>query len=326
MLASLGALLLVSAVGVTKSNPNGYYYLESGGYVAGEVLADDGASVKIRHRDTKEVHSFVYKDFTDRTQYKLRSYALGTKDGEDQVELANFALGLGLHSEAGLHFRLSARLNPGMWDVAEDGLRRVEQARADQKLDLAASYLESGRFSDAQEMLKDLMGDEDGSVVERAQALMDTFPNITRSKPYFVEESIPAFARIRKYYERAKESNREGLLNTRSSSRANRKFRSATKDIRRALDLLNRLRDKEKGREGIFERAALDMERALLELHATTALNRSSLNVVQQSYRKALTVLNEALAFDQTNKLLLEARTRVEEAVSNASSVLVSSL
>ena len=154
---------------------------------------------------------------------------------------------------------------------------------------------------------------------------MDSFPDMTRSRPYFVEEAYPAFARVRRYLERARVKNRDGLLHSRSSSRAQRDFKAATKDIRRALKLTDRMRTKD-GNERLFEQAVAELERELLDLHATTALNRSSLHMVQQSFRQALTVLNEALAFDQTNGLLLEARSRVEQAVSNGTGVLLSSL
>lgn len=325
MLVSLGTLFMVSALGAAQSSPNGYYYLEAGGYVAGQVVTDDGTNVSIRLRDENEVKQFAYADFTARTQYKLRSQTVSAEDGSAQIRLADFSLELGLHREATRHYRAAARLDRELWEVATDGLRRVDAEKAEVRLDAASRLLESGQFGEAQDLLVALSDHPDTSVADRAVALMDTFPDITRSKPYFVEEAFPTFARVRKYYERAQERNRDGLLHTRSSSRAERDFRAAKKDVMRALRLLARMRDKE-GHDGLFERAALDMERDLLDLQAATALNQASLHMVQQSFRQALTVLNEALAYDQTNALLLEARNRVEDAVSHASGVVLSSL
>ena len=325
MLGSLGTLLLVSAVGANANN-YGYYYLEGGGYVAGTVVTDNGSNLSIRMRGTNETRQYVYADFTPRTQYKLRTLALSPDEGSEHIVLGNFSLELGLHREAARHFRQAARLSPSVLKAAGDGLNRVDAFKAQSSLDTAAHLLETGRLTEAQDLLVALSEHEDTSVAARAIALMDSFPVVTRSKPYFVEEAYPSFARVRKYLERAKEKNRDGLLHTRSSSRAQRYFRSAAKDVKRGLDLLGKIRDKE-GSEPVFVHAVDDMERNLLDLYATTALNQSSLHMVQQSFRQALTVLNEALAFDQTNALLLEARNRVEEAVSNAiGGVVVGSL
>jgi len=321
MLGSLGTLLLVSAVGA-NSNAHGYYYLEGGGYVAGTVVMDNGSGLSIRVRDTNETKRFVYADFTPRTQYKLRALAISPEEGPEHIELGDFSLELGLHREAARHFRQAARLSPLVLQAASDGLHRVEILKAQSSLDSASRFLETGQLMAAQELLVTLSEHEESSIAARAIALMDSFPAVTRSKPYFVEEAYPAFARVRKYLERAKEKNRDGLLHTRSSSRAQRDFRSAAKDIRRALKLLDKIRASD-GKERVFEHAVADMEQSLLDLYATTALNRCSLHMIQQSFRQALTALNEALAFDQTNALLLEARTRVEEAVSNSSGSVV---
>ena len=325
MLGTLGTLLLVSAVGAS-SNTHGYYYLDAGGYVAGTVVTDDGAQVSIDMRDSKEVTQFVYADFTPRTQYKLRSLTVSAEDGVGHLELGNFSLELGLPREAAKHFRLASRLSPSLWQEIGDGLRRVDVVKAEQRLEAAGQLLDRGKFGEAQDILVELSDHPDLDIVAKAIALMDTFPDITRSKPYFVEDAYPTFARVRKYYERAKKKNRDGLLHTRSSSRSQRDYRSAVKDIKRALRLLDRMRETD-GHERAFEHAAMDMERDLLDLHATTALNQSSLHIVQQSFRQALNVLNGALAFDQTNGLLLEARTRVEQAVSSSTTgVVLSSL
>ncbi|MAB79407.1 MAG: hypothetical protein CMJ89_08640 [Planctomycetes bacterium] len=325
MLGSLGTILLVSAVGLSHSNPNGYYYLEAGGYVAGQVLADDGDNVSIRLRATDEVRNFAYADFTNRTQYKMRSYTIDPESGSDQLMMGNYALHLGLYQEATRNFRRAVRLTPNLWTASNEGLKRVRFASGVSQLDKAASQLETGRLNEAQQALIELSKHSDEEIAYRAVALIDSIPDVTRSKPYFVEQDFPSFARVRKYLERAKERNRDGLLHTSSSSRAQRDFRSASKDIRRALILLKKIGDKQ-GHEGPFESAFLEMNRELLELQTATVLNQCSLYVVQQSFRQALVVLNGALAYDQTNARLLDARARVEEAVSNASAVVLSSL
>ena len=194
------------------------------------------------------------------------------------------------------------------------------------RLDQVVRDLEAGAFDDAHRTLVELSGDRNKEVSSRALALMESFPDMTQSRPYVLEHSFPDLAKIQRLYDRAVEHNRDGLLHTRSGNRSSRDYRSATKDVRRALAMLERYRDKHRG-NGLFQRAALDMERNLLELFATIAMNQSSLHIVQQSFRRALTVLNEALAYDPLNAKLLSARARVEQAVSYASGgVLVGTL
>lgn len=325
MLGSLGTILLVSAVGLSHSNRNGYYYFEAGGYVAGQVLADDGDNVSIRLRETKEVRNFAYANFTDRTRYKLRSYTTDPESGSDQLLMGNYALDLGLYQEAARNFRRASRLSPSLWAAGNDGLKRVRFASGESKLNIAANRLESGRFNEAQQALTELTKHSDDAIAARALALIDRFPDVTRSEPYFVEQDFPSFVKVRKYLERAKESNRDGLLHTKSSSRAQRDFRSVSKDIKRGLRLLEKIGDKQ-SHDGPFGSAFLNMKRELLELQTAAALNQCSLYVVQQSFHQALVVLNEALAYDQGNGRLLDARARVEQAVSNASGVVLSSL
>lgn len=258
-------------------------YFQSGERMRAEVLADDGAAIRILDQRTGVERVVDLSALTSRTRYKLLRRRLSEGSAEDQLVIAEFALGEGLVSLAKRHYHVARYLDPERSAAVDAGLERAEAMKA------AAAAAEPKSML----MAKDVMG----PLSSRAQR---------------------ALAQASERLDRARDRNRSALLQTRSSSRAQRSYRAAHRELDRALATLDRA-DARRGATRADREAIAEAREGVLEARVRVTLDEASLYLVQQSYREALVVVNAALAHRPSDERLLRTRTRIEDAVAASS-------
>lgn len=263
-------------------------YFQSGERLRAQLVANDGDAIRIVDPRSGVEREIEQSALTSRTRYKLLRRRLSDDSAEDQLAIAEFALGEGLVSLAKRHYHVAKWLDPDRADAVNDGLARAEALKA------AAAEAEPKTM---------LMA-------------MDVSVPVSAGAQRAIDQ---ASSRL----ERAGERNRSALLQTRSSSRARRSYRAAYRELDRALATLDRAAGRRSASMADKD-AIAEAREELTEVRVQVTLNEVSLYLVQQSYREALVAVNTALAHRPTDARLLGTRQRIEDAVATSSVGVVS--
>ena len=322
LIQKIGALALLTATsGLAQAQS--YFHLQRGGYVRGELLADDGGRILVQATASGNVHDLAYGELSPRTLYRVRLAQSDLGQVSDRLALADHARRAGLFVEAKRHYFAVARLDASMQSVVDARLALVEADTAAKLLTEAREDLDQGHRERGMRGLAMLVAEyPESEFADEARGLMGMLAaelGEMRTRVMTLRPQIArVFDRASDTHRMAVETNRRGLLATKSTSRADRHFRSASASLEKAKRSIEKTVDSNPNRPEVQE-AAKAIDEEITTFLVEVELNRASLYSVQQSYKQALTAVNRALAFSPGNELVLQTRARIEQAVAESS-------
>lgn len=294
------------------------------GVLRGDATAWDEAAgiLTFVTEDGKEYK--IKKDDLDRlSAYKLAKTKIDRKKPEDLVKLGNFARDIELYAYAGQQYAAALGMAPEMKDAiaveqamnrklaAEYCMRQAKEAIAQKDVQNAEKWLTT---------MVDKLPDEPASR-EAATILAEYYKKNHAAKDDELEAKYKDqlekdLKKGKRHYDSMLEMIQAGLTNERSTSATKKNFEGAWDEGNRALGELDKVQKQHQGDADLAE--LFDGYRDLITEHMVSSqIHLAASYSVQTSYNQALKTLNKALSVDPTNKDVLAARARVEEAVSN---------
>ena len=294
------------------------------GVLRGEATAYDKEAGILTFVTEEGVEHKIPKDDLDRlSAYKLAKTKVDLKSAEELVKLGNFARSIELYAYAGRHYIAALVLDPGMKDniAQEQAVNRREASEFCMRQ--AREAITRNDVHGAEKWLTtmvDKLPDEPLSQ-QAASMLAEHYKKNHGAKDDELEAKYKGelekdLKKGKGYYDNMLKRIETGLTSGGSGSAAKRDFETAWTDGERALGELDKVQKKNSGDAQLAE--LFDGYRELITEHMVSSqLHLAASYSVQTSYNQALKTLNRALSIDPTNKEVLAARARAEEAVSS---------
>ena len=318
-------LTLVSAAGGKVHAGLGqmqYLFLKSGGQVRGILIADDGASIELRTQ-SKGTRTYTYDQLDPRSVYRLVKAKTPKDDGPGRLELANYARDHGFYAHARRHYKEAQKADSSLAPRIEEDLARLRRNASQDLLAEGREKLDRGDVSGAEKDLTALINEFPlEPAAEQAAALL-TEVDARQQEEYArsgvkgrSEKITKTLGPAHKDYEQMVERNRDGLLSSRSQSRAIKHFEAALKEGKRAMRKIEGVRTKNGG-DPQYAAACDELQNLVVDQIVHTSINLASVYLTRESYQTALGAVNTAIAYDPDNAEARALRARVETAASD---------
>lgn len=296
--------------------------LKNGEYMVGEA----------KHYDAEtEILTFIAEDGTEQTihvdelsprsAYRAANSLAKTADPARLVRIGNFARDIGLYAHAARHYRDALKKDPSLKAEVDAQTVILHREAAEFAMKNAEEALKKGDNKEAEKWLTTLVTKlPDEPLAEKAAAMLEEqYAAHHDSKDDEYEDShadllSKELKKGKQRYDSMLKKIQSGLT-ARGSSKATRDFEGAFKDGETALSEIDKV---EKELEPSTELSQLlDGYRTLVKEHMVQGqLALASLYTTRTSYQQAAREVNKALVLDPSNKDLLAARARIEQAAS----------
>lgn len=324
MLPSL--LVMLSFALPQSSDSLGTYLLESGQQIRGRIAAIEGKEVKLKVPigGGHYLQRIAFDRFTAPSRYRIRRALSRDDSAQDHVELAKFAVEVGLPAVAKRELGRARELAKNH-DLAPELDAAIAESGAELLLKLAGQMLDKGRLTQARRYVSLIfVRYPDSRVASRKDALLkildDASERIAAGRAAEKKrhaDSVRAkkrdklIASVEKHVRSGIDANRKGLLASKSVSRAKALFLRALRHYDRArLTASRELRKNANDRD--LQEALGDVVARADSSSIEALLNVASLSTIRGSFNQALGYVNRILASDPRNRDALDMRARIE--------------
>ena len=306
--------------------------LKNGDHLRAEVLQIEGDRVRLRVPITSGEY-FVWRkldDFRPHCAYRALAELAAKDKAADRLRLARFAASHDLVSIARRELQLARRLSgdselePELEkEIAERGAAVLESEfrkalgrrdlRKGKRLlnELIIRYPDSDPTSRKDALLSEFERAEDALADARRQAAQ------SREQERLERSRESRLRPIRSRLEKARQDNKQGLLSSKSFSKAHGLFLRSIDGFEAATKAADKILKIRTNDEALVREVG-DLRSAALAGTQEALLNAASVCLVRGQFTRALGHVNQVLALDSANKDARAMRARIETAANEA--------
>lgn len=328
---SLAGSLLFALLAASLVHGQAEVHLANGAVMKGSVIEDDGQTVKvalIADGGSGATATYKYEQLAPLTIYRLRFNKTERDDVKGQMDLAAYALDNGLFPSARLSYDLAKKANEKKKAGMDTELAALYARAPRVALTWAKKKIDEKQYLPAEKVLSricELFPDCDDAT-EAGKMLVLIAPNTGATRQESVEKkpggssktAREAAAPAKKEYDKAHETRRIALNETKNPTQATRKLEAAIEEFRSAQKLL----DSAMKKEGADSDLAAHYEAwtaKVKEDMVSTYVDIANLYFSRQSLPNALKAVDAALQIDRENSEALTLRGLIQVAMSESS-------
>jgi len=297
--------------------------LKNGTPVKGEAVSFDEATQTLNFKmEDGTTRPFELDELDKRSVYLVNHSKVPKDDVAMQIRLGNLARETELFAHAMRHYGYAEKADPTKKPEIDGERAKLRQLAAAYGMRLAQAELAKGNKAEAEKWLVKIIEKvpNEPQAAEAAAMLEESYSKAREER----EAKARAKARDqlkkdlqpgRKVYENMVDKTKKGLTAKSSNSTATALWESALvdgKQLIRGLDRLDKKYPDSATREMLSGYRAI-VEKQIIEVH----LHLASVWTTRSSYNNALDEVNQALAIDPTNEIVIATRARIEYAASD---------
>jgi hypothetical protein len=324
-----GFLLLAWIVSIAAGQSE--VHLANGAVIKGNVIEDDGQKVKvalIAEGGSGATATYDYDKLAPQTIYRLRFNKTERDDAKGQLELAAYALDNGVFPSARLSYDLAKKANEKKKAGLESEIDKLYARAPAAALAWAKTQIEGKQYMQAEKALARLCAlfpDREETVT--ASKMLDEIATLTgKVRDDDVEKrtgasgsSKPAreaAAPAKKQYDKALETRRKALAETKNQTQATRQLETAIDEFTAAQKLLDQALKKEGAGSDLAAHYDAWTARVKQDM-VDTYVDVANLYFSRQSHQNALKAVNVALLLNPDDSEALATRGRLQVAMSD---------
>ena len=324
-----GLALVVLIVIVGRAPGQAEVWLANGAVLKGSVIEDDGQKVKVSlvaEGGTGATAVYRYDQLAPQTIYRLRFNKTERDDVKGQIELAAYALDNGVFPSARLSYDLARKANEAKKAGMDDDLAKLYSRAPTVVLAWAKKQIDAKQYLVAERYLArlcELFPDRD-EATEATKLLDEIAPKCSSCRQEAVEKkpggssktAKEAAAPAKKAYDKAHDTIRKALSETKNTTQATRLLEGAIAELQAAQKLLDGAMKKEGAESDLaahYEAWSAKVKEDIVDTYVDIA----NMYFSRQSHQNALKAVSDALAIDKDNSEALATRARIQIAMSD---------
>ena len=295
--------------------------LADGTRLEGKATAYDSSSETLTWQTTGgQSRSVKLSEMRPSTAYRVLKGQVPRENGDGQLQLANFARDIEYFAHAVRHYEYALKAAPALEGRIQAEVEVLKARAATWGMARAREEIAKGNLGAAEEWLTKIITKvPDTPEATQAKAMLDAYYDKVRADRTAAAEQAHAdvlskgLAGAKKAYDDMLAANKAALKDDKSGSKAVKSWEKAISSGERAAKELERFEKQNPTGYGELlptYRKAVDDE--LVQVHLHLASHWATRN----SYNKALSYANKALAIDPSDEQALSLRNRIIDASS----------
>jgi tetratricopeptide (TPR) repeat protein len=305
-------------------------HLLNGAVLQGRLTEDDGEKVKvslIAEGATGATATYRHDQLAPITIYRLRFNKIERDDVKGQIDLASYALDNGVFPSARLSYDLAKKANEAKKGGMEKDLEKLHDRAPSVAFTFAQKAIDAKDYLRAERILSRIceLFPDSTEVIHAARMLDLIAPNCGVSRQEAIEKkpggssktAKDAAAPAKKQYDKAHETRRKALGETKNPTQATRQLEAAIEEFRSAQKLLDSAMKKEGGDSDLAAHYEAWTEKVKEDM-AGTYVDIANLYFSRQSNKNAMDAVDQALLLDKKNSEALTLRAHIQVAMSDS--------